>query len=100
MMIDKIRNKFKEITTPILLFFDPEQEYREEVLSIHESYPPDPVHDIVESLNWLTVEASQRLNDLTLATTKAPQCLSAYAPIRAFAVIFSLGFDKRLGICF
>ncbi|URW80668.1 BREX-1 system phosphatase PglZ type A [Xiashengella succiniciproducens] len=36
MIIDKIRNKFKEITTPILLFFDPEQEYREEVLAIDE----------------------------------------------------------------
>lgn len=36
MIIDKIRNKFKEITTPILLFFDPEQEYRDEVLAISE----------------------------------------------------------------
>src|SRR5690606_35326402 len=36
MIIDKIRNKFKEITTPIVLFFDPEQEYREEVLAIDE----------------------------------------------------------------
>ena len=37
MIIDKIRNKFKEITTPIVLFFDPEQEYREEVLAIDET---------------------------------------------------------------
>lgn len=34
MIIEKIRNKFKEINTPILLFFDAEQEYREEVLNI------------------------------------------------------------------
>ncbi|MFM9403111.1 hypothetical protein ACKLNQ_14435 [Myroides odoratimimus] len=36
MIIDKTRNKFKEITTTVLLFFDPKQEYREEVLAINQ----------------------------------------------------------------
>jgi len=36
MILEKIRNKFKEINTPILLFFDQEQEYKEEILALNE----------------------------------------------------------------
>ncbi|HCC95651.1 MAG TPA: hypothetical protein DEQ26_15280, partial [Flavobacteriaceae bacterium] len=36
MIAEKIRNKFKDCSTPILLFFDKEQEYRDEILALED----------------------------------------------------------------
>src|SRR5690554_1889837 len=37
MIVEKILNKILEISTPLLLFFDKEEEYKEEILAINDS---------------------------------------------------------------